>query len=114
MIIAEPYDEDAPALVGDVGTAKGFFVDPGDGCETATFGFLRRADEQGEHREWFWYCFCKTQYASVVSEDHFVKCHTGLVAILDVAARLGIDIVVRDETHYWETRDRSRLIKEVR
>jgi hypothetical protein len=35
-----------------------------------------------------------------------------LVALLDHAIKLGIGVVVRDEGHYWETRDESRLIAE--
>jgi hypothetical protein len=34
--------------------------------------------------------------------------------MLDYASRMGIDVVVRDETHYWETRDEQQLIAEVR
>lgn len=112
-LIAEPYDEDSPPLRGDPATAHGFFVQPGEGCETASFGFLRRADDDGQQHEWFWHCSCKTQYASVVSDDHLVRCHTSLVRVLERAIELGADVVVRDETHYWETRDESRLIAEV-
>jgi hypothetical protein len=112
-IIASPYDDDDPPLHGDVDSAQGFYINPGKGCETATFGFLKRADASDRHREWFWHAFCKTQYASVVSDDHLVMCHTSLVAVLDHAILLGIAVVVRDETHYWETRDEARLIAEV-
>ena len=112
-IIAKPYDEDAPPLYGDPGTARAFFVNAGRGCETASFGFLKRADGEGGHAEWFWHCVCKTQYASVVSDEHLIACHTGLVAVLDRASELGIGVVVRDETHYWETRDISILVNEV-
>jgi hypothetical protein len=112
-IVAEPWDEDTPPRRGDPTTAQGFIVDPGDGCETAHFGLLRRADEHGQHGEWFWHCSCKTQYASTRSDEHLVKCHTSLVRLLDHAIELGIDVVVRDETHYWDTRDQSRLIAEV-
>ena len=52
------------------------------------------------------------QYASIVSDRHLVSCHTGLVRLLDHARMLGVDVVVRDETHYWETRDEQRLITE--
>jgi hypothetical protein len=111
-IIAEPWDEDAPQLIGDVSTAQGFFVNPGRGCETAHFGFLRRVDDSGGQPEWFWVCSCKTQYASTVSDAHLVACHTALVRLLDHAIGLGVDVVVRDETFYWETRDVQRLIME--
>jgi hypothetical protein len=113
-LIADPYAEDGARLIGDADTARGFLVNAGRGCETATFGFLFRADSEAAHGEWFWYCFCKTQYAAVVSDDHLVTCHTSLVAVLDHAITLGVDVTVRDETHYWETRDSGRLIDEVR
>jgi len=113
-LIAEPHGLDSPTLIGDPDTAHGFLVNAGEGCETATFGFLLRADATAEHREWFWHCGCKTQYAAVVSDEHLVACHTSLVAVLDHAISLGVDVTVRDETHYWETRDAQRLIEEVR
>src|SRR5204862_2620576 len=82
-------------------------------CETAVFAFLKRADEPRTHEEWYWHCSCKTQYASVVSDAHLIACHTSLVRVLDRAIELGVDVVVRDETHYWETRDDRRLLDEV-
>lgn len=112
-IIAEPYEEEGPRLIGDPQTAQGFFVHPGRGCETASFGVLRRADSRGEHAEWFWRCSCKTQYASIVSDAHLIACHTVLVQLLDHAIQLGFDVDVYDETHYWETRDTARLVAEV-
>ncbi len=113
-LVARPFEDDAPALTGDPNSAMGFFVHPGKGCETACFGFLRRSDATGENADWFWYCCCKTQYASTVSEAHFVACHTSLVQMLDHAVRCGIDVVVRDEAQYWETRDEAQLIANVR
>ena len=111
--IAKPSDDDIPPRTGDPGSAQGFFVLAGKGCESATFGLLRRADAHGANAEWFWYCGCKTQYASTVSDAHLIACHTALVRLLDHAVSLGIDVVVRDDTHYWETRDESRLVAEV-
>jgi hypothetical protein len=113
LIIAEPYDDETPRLICDVATAQGFRVDPGEGCETAMFGFMRRADEAGGHQEWFWRCFCKTQYASIVSEQHFVACHTAVISLLDRAIELGVDVIVNDETQYWEMRDEKQLIDEL-
>jgi len=112
-IVAEPWDEDVPPLTGEPDSALAFFVNPGHGCETAHFGFLRRVDAIGAHADWFWRCSCKTQYASIVSDEHLIACHTALVRLLDHAIELGIDVVVYDETHYWETRDTSRLVDEV-
>ena len=113
-IIATPDNEDILPLTGDPNSAQGFFVHAGRGCETAAFGLMRRADIHGAHAEWFWHGSCKTQYASIVSDAHLIACHTALVRVLDHAITLGIDVVVRDETHYWDTRDASRLVDEVR
>ena len=72
-----------------------------------------RADPPSLAPEWFWHHCCKTQYASVVSWDHLIRCHLSLVALLDYAIERGIDVVVRDEGHYWETRDTASLVSEV-
>ena len=113
-IVARPCENDAPALTGDPNSAMGFFVHPGQGCETACFALLRRLDATGEKADWFWYCCCKTQYASTVSEAHFVACHTSLVQMLEHAVACGIDVVVSDEAQYWETRDEALLVANVR
>ena len=57
--------------------------------------------------------YCKTQYASVVSDDHLITCHTALVALLDHAIALGVDVEVLDETGYWESRDSAVLVESV-
>jgi hypothetical protein len=74
---------------------------------------MRHRSLDGKHEEWFWWCGCKTQYASLISDDHLVTVHTSLVAILDYAIELGFDVVVRDETGYWESRSAQALIAEV-
>ena len=112
-IMTEPYRDESHSLTADGSSALGFLVNPGKGCETATFGFLRRANDAGDHVDWYWRCFCKTQYASVVSDHHLIACHTSLVHVLDHAITLGIQVDVYDETHYWETRDTSELVREV-
>jgi len=112
-ILAEPREDEASSDVGNPDSATGFIVGPGKGCELATFGFMLRTDERGDAAEWFWHYSCKTQYASVVSDGHLVACHLSLIRLLDEAIRLGIDVVVRDDTQYWETRDEARLIAEV-
>jgi hypothetical protein len=106
-------DEEEPRYIGDPRSAVGFRVDPGDRSETATFGLMYRHAEIGDHEEWFWWCACKTQYASVISDDHLIRVHTSLVAILDVAIELGFDVEVRDETGYWQSRSTAVLVAEV-
>lgn len=94
--------------------AAGFLVLPGRRCEAAAFGFsygppLAPVRTPG----WHWHYCCKTQYASVVSETHFLRCHLGLLELLDSAAELGIEVTVRDETGYHEHRDEKRLMETV-
>lgn len=113
-ILATPFEDDPPDLEADPNTARGFFVNPGEQCETASFAFLERRDAAGARADWFWRCHCKTQYASIVSDEHFVACHTNLVAMLDFAQSLGVDLHVEDETNYWESRDMEQLATEAR
>ncbi len=112
-VIAKVFVDDTPPLIADIDLVRGFSVIPGNGCESAAFAFMPRADQRGKHADWFWHSSCKTQYASVISDAHLVACHGGLVKLLDHAIALGVSAVVRDETHYWETRDEQRLITEV-
>jgi hypothetical protein len=112
-IVSRPYEEDEPSLTGVPESALGFIVNAGQGCETAIFGLLYRADATGANAEWFWHCCCKTQYASVVSDAHLILCHTSLVNLLDHAITLGFGVIVRDETRFWETRDEAVLLSEV-
>ena len=115
-IIAEPWPEDDPPLAGDVATAQGFFVNPGERCETACCGFLRRSDQRGRRREWFWHWSCKTQYASDTKcggVANFLRCHLAVIKMLDHARKLGILERVSDEGGFWERRDVKALAQEV-
>ncbi len=112
-IAAEPVDDATPRLLCDVKSAHGFLVDPGRGCEPATFGLMRRYGAAGVQADWYWQSFCKTQHASMVSDAHLIACHTSLVNVLDYAIALGLGVKVLDETTYWETRDTRRLLAEV-
>jgi hypothetical protein len=98
----------------------GFGVVPGQGSETAAFGIARLPARDDTFRlipneppTWLWLSHCKTQYASNVSIEHFVRGHTSLVALLDEAVRLGFDVRVFDEGEYWETRDVAKLTAKV-
>ena len=115
------HDERAGVRRDLLPDAVGFAIKPGDYCEGATFGlaWVPPENEDGEPRHeepsvWHWHTVCKTQYASNLGDDHLIRCHTSLVALLDKAPDLGLQVVVRDETHYWETRDTNVLIAEVR
>jgi len=89
-----------------------FTVDPAEGSEVANFGLCQYPKAAG----WSWASFCKTQYASNPSTGdvaNFLKCHLGLVALLDKAKEMGILGPVKDEGKYWDTRDVAALVKEV-
>ena len=114
-----PDPEYPPSVPADI--AIGFVVHPGTRCESAAFGLARfpepvtayRGERPVETTGWHWQAVCKTQYAALVSGDHLIRCHLGLVELLEEARRLGFGVTVRDETHYWETRDTQRLLDEV-
>lgn len=91
--------------------AIGFAVAPGRGSEPAAFGLatVRPPGTAG----WSWHWCCKTQYASLHGDEHLVRCHTALVAVLDAARELGLEVAVRDETGYWESRSSRELLARV-
>lgn len=86
----------------------GFAIDPGERCEPAHFGLTRLAGPEITTR-WWDHCCCKTQYASIVSDEHLMRCHGSLVSLLDFAVDLGFGVEVRDETGYWDSRDPQTL-----
>ena len=98
-----------------------FLILPRAQCEAALFGFIRPGSRRtydavefdGHPGDWFWAAFCKTQYASMISTEHLLACHLGLVRVLDHAATLGIGVEVHDETGYWEHRSTELLVAAV-
>jgi hypothetical protein len=102
-----------------------FETEPGDGCEPANFGLCQFPNEvchpeqgklQTKLNGWSWRSFCKTHYASdprCGGLPNFLRCHLGVVALLDEAQRLGILGKVSDEGDFWETRSLERLTKEI-
>jgi hypothetical protein len=92
--------------------AIGFSVAPGAGSEPAAFGLVTVRADRGVNT-WHWHCCCKTQYASVHGDDHLIRCHGSMVALLDAAREIGLGVVVHDETGYWESRDERELLARV-
>jgi hypothetical protein len=105
----------------------GFSTWPGEGCEEANIGLCRfpktvsvQNKQTGKpHRlrvgdfTWRWQSFCKTQYANEHGLENFLRCHLTVIAMLDSAKRLGFEVEVNDESHYWEKRDIQALVKEI-
>ncbi|MEW5933984.1 MAG: hypothetical protein AB1816_10405 [Bacillota bacterium] len=100
-----------------------FQVVLGSGCEPAVFGlarypeFLEVAGERVSVPDagvWTWVGRVKTQYASNVSLDHFLRCHTAVCRILVEAERQGILEDVHDEGGFWGTWDLDVLVRELR
>lgn len=91
--------------------AIGFAVAPGAGSEPAAFG-LTTARPFGT-TQWSWRSWCKTQYASVHGDEHFLRCHESVIAVLSAARDLGLEVDVHDEGGYWESRDRAQLLARV-
>ena len=102
-----------------------FETEPGDGCEPANFG-LCQFPREVSHAEfgkvqtkldgWSWHSFCKTHYASdprCGGLPNFLRCHLGVVALLDEAKKLGFLGKVSDEGDFWETRSLERLTTEI-
>ena len=108
---AEPTHVVVPVNIPTV--AIGFALGPGRGCEPAAFGVAGLTGADNASLPWLWHCSCNTQYASVVSTEHLLCCHGSLVALLDHAVSLGFEVVVRDETGYWESRDATQLVDAV-
>lgn len=98
-----------------------FLMTVGEGAEPAIFGCARPVPDSGPHEEhdqlrlnaWHWHGFSKTQYASSVSDEHFVSCHRRIVTVLDEAVRLGFEVSVHDEGGYWEARSDEKLLAEL-
>ncbi len=108
--------------------AIAFSTLPGQGCESAHFGFSsypafvdpgpgsgRKQKIATRLEGWRWSSFCKTQYASdprYGGIENFLRCHLCVVRLLDFARKTGlVTVEARDDGEYWESRDRGRLIQ---
>jgi hypothetical protein len=112
-----------------------FETSPGEGCEPANFGLCKYPvhieTDEGEKYiygkgfvpikrriktnlpGWSWSSFCKTQYASSLGVENFLRCHLTVIHLLDRAKDLGLLADVSDEGDYWENRDAEALTKTV-
>jgi len=95
---------------------------PGEECEEANFGLAKypaTVDFHGKRLRtnlgdsWRWNSFCKTQYASKVSLEHFLRCHYAVCLLLKEAEKLGLLARVNDEGNFWDSWDFEALAREV-
>ncbi len=110
--------------------AIGFTWSPGPGCESASF-FLNRYPKwvgiSGRGRNfgqtfrrripvitaWTYAGFCKTAYSNrpeFGGPVHFLKCHLTIIAGLDAARRIGIQVTVVDESGFEVERSLNALL----
>lgn len=93
-----------------------FTVQPGEGCEMATFGlasYPKTIQVDGRRVStglvgWSWSSFCKTIYAGnpeYGGAPNFVRCHLAVIALLDEAKLSGLQVDVHDEGDFWQQRD---------
>jgi len=100
----------------------GFTAYAGEACDPMNC-LLARYPEQvlvGQHlvspgiKGWRGSSFAKTQYASTVAAQHFLKCHLTITAALDAAKALDLPESVSDEGGYWDDRDLQKRNGEFR
>jgi hypothetical protein len=113
----------------------GFTCLPGEGCEPLNL-FVgaypastmvdcvgdRHGYPSGQRRmmlpisHWLGSAFCKTQYASLPEAGgmtNFLRCHLLVIAALDAAKSAGFEVLVNDESGYWQHRNVPRLVREI-
>ena len=115
--------------------AFGFRIYPGRGCEEMNVGACLFPNEiyvnnplydpynsstskqlkiKTGLKEWQWHSFCKTQYANEHGINNFLKCHLGVIYMLDKFRESKVfEVDVSDEGDYWEKRDVRALAGEV-
>lgn len=115
-----PDDFPRPCLSALAEAGWYFRTWPGERCETAFFGlchFPSRVECEGRSvplgwgSGWHYHSSCKTQYADLASRDYFLKCHLGVIAILDFFRDCGCRVRVRDGGGYWKSRSERLLFK---
>lgn len=116
-----PADRDEGYVSVDPIAVVGFTAFAGKECEPMNC-FLARYPEEAvvagylvrpRIKGWRGSSFAKTQYASTVTAQHFLKCHLTITAALDAAKTAGLLESVLDEGEYWNERDVEKLLKTV-
>ncbi|MCL6557575.1 MAG: hypothetical protein K6U74_02005 [Firmicutes bacterium] len=123
LIQATRYVEYGRYHIGVVPKEVYFFNTwPGDECEEANFGlakypatltFYGRKIPTRFGNGWIWHSFCKTQYASNISREHFLRCHLSVCLLLKEAEKMDLLKRVHDEGKFWDKWDFDALVEEV-
>lgn len=92
------------ARIENVGNGIMLKVEVGEGCELFTVQLGRL----GRGTLWRGGSFTKTQYAL-----HFVQAHLTVIKMLDLCKEAGVLREVKDEGHFWETRDLKVLAENI-
>ena len=104
---------------------RGWLVEvwPGEGCEPAVFGLIRRRPRvPGDwektrnprwNSRWELAAWCKTYYAAEHGLEHFVQCHERVVQLLELWRRADVKVRVHDEGGHWKTRSREALAAQI-
>jgi hypothetical protein len=117
----DPDDPDSSGTLVDPLEVVGFTAYLGETCEPMNCLLARYPDEAEVNGSivrpgvsgWRGSTFAKTQYASTVSTEYFLKCHLTAVAALDAAKRLGLLKSVVDDSGYWDNRNVEALIETI-
>jgi hypothetical protein len=118
--LTHPDDTDRTIAVEPL-EIMGFMVWVGRRVEPVALGLARYPEEIDDGRRklptglrgWQWHAGCKTQYASVVSMEHFVRCHCTVIALLEAARDPGFTVLIQDDSGYASHRSEAKLVAEV-
>jgi hypothetical protein len=120
-VAIDPVNPDEGSVSVDPIAVVGFTAYAGEECEPMNC-FLARYPEQARVgpnlvrpgiKGWRGSSFAKTQYASTVAAQHFLKCHLTITAALDAAKAAGLLDSVLDEGCFWDDRNVEKLLTTV-
>lgn len=90
----------------------------GEGCEPLWFGLCRYPGTVRHHGRdlptdagegWHFQSACKTQYASEHGWEHFRRCHTTAILLINHWTELGATLRIVDEGEWWPERSDATL-----
>lgn len=88
----------------------GFLVELGDGEGALAIAL---AQYSGDQSKWSWNSICQTWVSGTKKcggIPNFLRCHLAVVALLDCASGLGMEVEVSGAANYWRNRDIKSLL----